>query len=43
MWKKVLTAAAVIAIAAGAWFFYVLYKVGEEMNTYRCGFSSRDF
>lgn len=41
--KKALTAAAVIAIVAGAWFFYVLYKVGEEMKTYRCGFSRRDF
>lgn len=35
--KKALTAAAVLALAGGVWFVYVLYKVGEQMHTYRCG------
>lgn len=41
--KKALTAAVVITLAAGAWFAYVLYKVGESMHMYRCGWSNRDF
>lgn len=35
--RKIGIVAAVIATALAAGFTFVLYKVGEEMNTNRCG------
>lgn len=35
--RKIIIVAAVVVIALGAGFTFVLYKVGEEMNMNRCG------
>ena len=42
--KKLLIAAGIAVLAAGAWFTYVMYKVGEEMYSHRCGcWNNRDW
>lgn len=35
--RKIIIVAAVVVIALGAGFTFVLYKAGEEMNMNRCG------
>ena len=35
--KKIIVAAVVTVLAAGAGFAVVLYKAGENMHMYRCG------
>ena len=39
--RKALTAAGVIALGAFIMFGILLYKVGKDMNMYRCGYSEK--
>lgn len=42
MWKIIIVAAVVVIIALVAVFAFILYKVGESMHMYRCGWQPQD-